>query len=108
MAEAKTLLGWHSLNSTFLLAMSKFGGNPCSNCFPRDGLRFTRVRILNAAGNLLIPCCLGSFVDSGVEALHERAGQFGAFFLGERERLPKQLRNLLRHGIGIPLRPATG
>ncbi len=83
MAEAKTLLGWHSLNSTFLLAMSKSGGNPCSNCFPWDGLRFTRVQILNAAGNLLIPCCLGSFVDSGVEALDERAGQFGAFFLGE-------------------------
>jgi hypothetical protein len=40
-----------------------------------DNLRFTGVQILDAAGNLLIPCCLGSFVDSGVEALDERASQ---------------------------------
>ena len=38
-----------------------------SNCFPRDGLCFTGVQILDAAGNLLIPCSLGSFVDRGVE-----------------------------------------
>jgi len=35
---------------------------------------YTGVQILDAAGNLLIPCRFGSFVDSGVEALEERAG----------------------------------
>src|SRR5260370_42534826 len=78
-----------SEGSAFLPAMREFRGNPRSNYFPRDGLRFTGVKIFDAAGNLLIPCCVGCFVDSGVEALDERASQFGAFFLGERERLLK-------------------
>jgi hypothetical protein len=42
---------------------------------PRDDLRFTGVPILNAAGNLLISCGLGGFVDRGVKALDERASR---------------------------------
>src|SRR5260370_21814418 len=95
-----------SEGSAFLPAMREFRGNPRSNDFPRDGLRFPGVQILDAAANLLIPCCLGSFVDSGVQALDDRASQFGALFFGQGESLLKQLGSLLRHGIIIPLRPA--
>src|SRR5216683_3084451 len=77
--------------------MREFRGNPRSNYFPRDGLRSTGVQILDEAGNLLIPCCLGSFVDSGVEALDERASPFGAFFFGKADGRLKQLGSLLHH-----------
>ena len=67
--------------------MRNLGGNPCSNCSPRNDLCFTGVQILDTPGNLLIPCGLGGFVNGWIEALDQRTRQFGTLFIREGESL---------------------
>jgi len=69
--------------------------------FPRDGLRFAGIQILDAAGQIsLIPCSLGSFVDSGVVSATLENGVIG------RPSISEAL-GLLQSSLSVGLVPIT-
>ena len=74
-----------------------------ADIFPGNGFCFAGIKILNPAGDFVVPGGLHGFgiVMGAIQALQQRACQLGAFFHGKGEGALQQFSSVMRHGIVI-------
>src|SRR6266478_7285909 len=98
-ADSSLAASW---NSTSLFAMRELGGDSTANFFPGNRLCPARVQIRNAPRDLLLPGAFRVVIDCCVQAVHQRARQIRALFLGQAQRLLHYLGGSFGHGLSIP------
>ncbi len=82
--------------------MRELRGDSPANFFPGNRLCPSRVQIRNAPRDLLLPGAFRVVIDCCVQAVHQRARQIRALFLGQAQRLLHYLGGSFGHGLSIP------
>ncbi len=67
--------------------------------FQGNGFKLARIELFHTAGDFLLPGCFDGFVIRVIEALDQRACEFGAFRHRESECLFQEVRCFSAHGV---------